>query len=78
MFYHLISSPDRYRRLHEELHSAFASAADITGPLLNSLPFLNAVVDESLRIAPSVPGLLRRKSPGAVVDGQFVPSGVSD
>ncbi|KAL7949231.1 cytochrome P450 [Trichoderma barbatum] len=75
IFYHLISSPPQYRRLQEELHSAFSSAADITGPALSSLPFLNAVVDEGLRIAPPVPGLLRRKCPGAIVEGQFVPSG---
>jgi cytochrome P450 len=43
------------------------------------LPYLNAVIEEGLRLYPPFVGTLTRVSPpgGEMVDGYFVPEGVS-
>jgi cytochrome P450 len=47
----------------------------IDGDSTQSLPYLFAVIEEGLRIYPPVPSGLYRTSPGAMVDGHFVPAG---
>lgn len=42
------------------------------------LQYLNAVIEEGLRLLPSIPLGLTRVSPGAIVDGQYIPKGVCD
>jgi cytochrome P450 len=49
----------------------------ITGDSTENLPYLFAVIEEGLRIFPPVPAGLQRVSPGAFVDGHYVPTGTS-
>jgi cytochrome P450 len=44
-----------------------------------TLPYLNAVLEESLRIYPPIPAMLPRLVPekGAMINGEYVPAEVS-
>ncbi|KAI4728001.1 cytochrome P450 [Aureobasidium sp. EXF-10728] len=74
--YHLSINPAVLRKLREEIDSV-----DSDEPLsykgTQKLPYLKAVVRESLRMYPSVPAQLYRIVPdgGLSVDGQLIPSG---
>ena len=77
--FYLLKNPDCLRRVTDEVRGAFASADDIKLSTVEKLPYLCAVLEESLRIYPPVPAVfLRRTKPdGLVVDGKFVPGNVS-
>lgn len=85
MFY-LSCYPDVYKRLASEVRTTFSSGAEICkGPKLKSCTYLRAVIDETLRIAPSSLGTLWRQQdlsvPSSaeqpfVVDGHVIPRGV--
>ncbi|KAI7787587.1 isotrichodermin c-15 hydroxylase [Diaporthe eres] len=77
--YLLLSNPATLARLAAEVCAAFASEADILPHSTAALPYLNAVVEEALRLCPPGPGTFPRRVPegGRVVCGQFVPGGVS-
>ncbi|KAL2001924.1 hypothetical protein VTN02DRAFT_982 [Thermoascus thermophilus] len=77
--YHLLRNPDVYRRLAGEIRGAFADEGEITLASVAQLPYLHAVLEESLRIYPPVPSILPRLVPegGAVIDRRFVPGGTS-
>jgi cytochrome P450 len=76
--YYITHNPEAYRKLTEEIRGAFKEEKDITVNSASSLPYLKAVIKETLRIHPSIPVGLHRLAPkkGAVIDGQFVPGGV--
>ncbi|KAL4789032.1 Versicolorin B desaturase [Aspergillus venezuelensis] len=59
-----------------EVRSAFATSDQIDLITVSRLPYLTAVIDETLRMYPSVPGQPPRVVPdgGAVICGQFVPA----
>ncbi|CZS97822.1 related to benzoate-para-hydroxylase (cytochrome P450) [Rhynchosporium agropyri] len=50
----------------------------VSGPKLNACIYLHACLEETLRMSPSVPGILPREvcSGGAEIDGEFIPEGV--
>lgn len=76
--YHVLQNPDVETRLREELREAWPDLNDMPKPEdLEKLPFLTAVIKESLRISPSVPVPLPRVLPptGARLSGQQVPGG---
>lgn len=77
--YYLLRHPAVYRRLVDEIRGAFKDALDIQLSSIASLRYLNAVLDESMRIYPPVPAMLPRLVPegGAMINGQYVPEGVS-
>jgi cytochrome P450 len=61
MFFHIVSNPPVRQKLHEELKKAIPdsnSKVDLT--LLQSLPYLTAVIEEGLRIAFPVPARVPR------------------
>ncbi|KAH8837867.1 hypothetical protein MCOR02_001092 [Pyricularia oryzae] len=60
-----------------EVRSKFTREADVNFRSVqgNALPLLHACLEESLRIHPPVAETPPRVSPGAVVDGRFVPQG---
>lgn len=68
-----------YQRLKKEVRDAFSSFDDISMVKLAQLPFLNACLEEILRIFPPVPLGLGRTTPaeGAKVCGRWIPGGVS-
>lgn len=72
----LLEEPESYRHLAEEIRAKFKSYHDITPSALAPLPFLHACLEESLRILPGNNTGLPRLSPGAIVDGHYVPKGV--
>lgn len=75
----LIRNPGPYKKLCEEIRGAFRTEADIKFEELLKLPYLNACLEEGLRIHPPVPTGLLRTVPkgGATIDGHFVPEGTS-
>jgi cytochrome P450 len=76
--FYITQHPDKYNRLISEIRGAFKSEADIQLSALSTLPYLNAVLEETLRIYPPIPAMLPRLVPegGAIINGQFVNKGV--
>ena len=73
--YLLCRYPETLRRLTEEVRSAFDKDADITVASTQNLPYLMAVINETLRIHHPTPiNLPRNVLPqGQTVSGQFIP-----
>lgn len=76
--YYLLRAPDIMAELQSEVCSAFVDANAINHKKLEELMLLNAVIDESMRLSPSIPAVLARvvPSPGAKICGHFIPGGV--
>ncbi|KAI1323153.1 cytochrome P450 [Xylariaceae sp. FL0255] len=73
---YLLAEPHVYKILCEEIRGSFHSYDELVPKDLASLPFLNAVLQETLRIFPiSIIGL-PRISPGVQVDGSYIPQRV--
>lgn len=72
----VLAHPDTHGALKDELRGAFSSADEVSLDVLAKLPYLNAVITEALRVYPPVPLGGARASPGAFVDGVYVPAGV--
>lgn len=78
IFYFLVKHPDVLQRLTDTIRDAFPDVESIaSGPVLNSMVFLRACIDECLRICPPVPMPLPREvlAGGIVIDGHYVPQG---
>ncbi|RJE25501.1 Cytochrome p450 [Aspergillus sclerotialis] len=77
--YYLLTNPTTYTRLVHEIRGAFERQSDIKLSSIATLPYLNAVLEESMRIYPPIPTMLPRIVPagGAIINGQFVPEGTS-
>ncbi|KAM5544664.1 hypothetical protein V8D89_001562, partial [Ganoderma adspersum] len=75
--YFLLSNPECYRRLRKELDEGFPYPATSLSPnILAGLVFLNGVINETLRLAPSLYFYPRIMPPGrSVVDGRHIPEG---
>ncbi|KAH6664822.1 cytochrome P450 [Halenospora varia] len=73
--YYLLQEPECYRILVEEVRSGFESYEDITTGKLREMEYLNACLEESLRLLPSNNTGLPRLSPGKMVDGSYIPKG---
>ena len=77
MFYYVLRDRECLETLERELLSAFQSDRDICAEHLAPLPYLNACINEVLRLAPPFSaGILQRISKGATVDGTYIPAGV--
>lgn len=75
--YYLLRNPEVMEKLKTDIRSSFKSEKDITFATVSQLPYLLAVLNETLRIYPPVAAKLPRVVPaeGAIVDGRFVPGG---
>ncbi|KAF4969066.1 hypothetical protein FSARC_3628 [Fusarium sarcochroum] len=73
--FYLLKNPDTLAKLQAEMRSTFSSEDEITGDSTNNLTYLNAVIEEGLRIFPPVSFGLPRVSSGATIDGVYVPKG---
>ncbi|KAF8515285.1 cytochrome P450 [Gautieria morchelliformis] len=74
--YFLLADPSNYQKLQAELDHAIPDRTGYLDPnTLINLPFLNAVVNESLRLG--TPFFLPRVIPegGVSIDGNFIPEG---
>lgn len=74
--WYLLKNPACLQALTTELLGTFTSLDQITSDTTAGLPYLNACIEEGLRIFPPAPFALPRDSPGAFIDGHFVPAGV--
>lgn len=76
-WYYNVANPGEYATLRAELDTV----EDITDPaVLSKLPYLNAALNETMRMQPAVPGGLRRLVPpeGVVLDGKYyLPGGTA-
>ncbi|KAK4180645.1 cytochrome P450 [Triangularia setosa] len=71
----LTTNPKVMSKLQTELRTTFKSYRDISEDKLQDLPWLNATIEEILRLHTNVPYGLPRISPGWTVDGNCVPKG---
>ncbi|RAL00110.1 cytochrome P450 [Aspergillus ibericus CBS 121593] len=77
--YFILTHKEVYDRLVAEIREGFETYEQIEVSALTRLPYLNAVLQETLRIYPPVAVTLPRVVPpnGATINGQFVPGGVT-
>ena len=76
--YHVLADPTIHDKLRREVRGAFATSDDVTlRAVLTKLPYLGAVVKETLRMhAPLANGFTRvvpAPGPGAIINGHWVP-----
>ncbi|EKG12700.1 Cytochrome P450 [Macrophomina phaseolina MS6] len=71
----LLRTPATYDKLREEIRTRYSSAGEIDALTSQQLPYLQAVIAEGLRMYPPGSQGFPRISPGAVVDGVWVPAG---
>lgn len=78
-FFYLVHNPRVRDALVEEVRAASLgeNMEHETSSKLIKLPYLRAVIDETLRMSPPVPSLLPREvlKDGITVDGKFIPEG---
>ncbi|KAH8594231.1 putative benzoate 4-monooxygenase cytochrome P450 [Bisporella sp. PMI_857] len=76
LLFHLAEKPECLEKLREEIRT-LTSYSD--GYQLQALPYLNALIHETLRLHPGVPsGGLRITPPqGIHIDGKFIPGGTT-
>ena len=75
----LVRNPTILHALQSEVRSAFPKEEEITFAALRDLSYLNAVIEEGLRMCPPAPASLSRVAPkgGDTVCGHFLPENVS-
>lgn len=61
-----------------EIREYYSSYDQIDATSALQLPYLQAVIQEALRMHPSGAQGFPRTSPGVVIDGHYVPAGVSE
>ncbi|PCH02610.1 Cytochrome P450, E-class, group I [Penicillium occitanis (nom. inval.)] len=74
---YLAQNPDKLATLVEEVRGAFKSELDVSMDAVRNLQYLNAVINEGLRLCPPVPWMLPRLVPpgGRTVCGVWLPGG---
>jgi cytochrome P450 len=74
----LLSHLSVYKILTSKIRSGFTAEEQITGSSVSSLPYLNAVINETIRLCPPIPDVMRRQvsSGGAVVAGEHFDGGI--
>lgn len=76
----LLRHSREYRRAVNEVRKAFSSEAEITSNKVSaSLPFIEAVLQETMRLYPPVSITMPRRVPegGETIDGRFVAAGTT-
>jgi cytochrome P450 len=77
-WYYSVANPAEYAKLFKELDTL--QPDQITDPVvLSKLPYLNAALNETMRMQPAVPSGLRRLVPdeGVVLEGNYFPGGTT-
>jgi cytochrome P450 len=79
LIYYLLMNPDKIRTLQDEIRGAFEAREDMTIGRLAQLKYLNACIEEGLRVYPPVPIGLPRLTPpgGTAICGEWIPANVS-
>lgn len=75
----LMRTPHAYKRLTAEIRGRFPAASDMKFLDLQECRYMNACIDEALRVFPPVPTGLTRTVPsgGDSVAGEFLPGGTT-
>lgn len=76
---HLANNREKLEALATEVRQGFKTEGEISFDALRNLPYLNAVINEALRLCPPIPWMLPRRVPasGGEVAGVWLPGGVS-
>lgn len=79
LIFFLLGEPDAYAALVEEVrtHAAFSNYDAINTETIANLKYLQACAYESLRLHQETVDGLPRVSPGTLVDGAYIPQGVT-
>ncbi|KAF5329576.1 hypothetical protein D9619_009005 [Psilocybe cf. subviscida] len=86
VFYYLLSHPEYYQRLREEIDALFpftdANSSPVDVKAMNGLHLLNAVINEALRLQPPIPTSLQRApavggGPKVLSDEITIPEGTA-
>ena len=79
VWFQLAKHPDLQDRLWKILRDRFSSESDIEVQATKDIAYLDAVINESLRLCYAIPGGLPRIAPegGDIYAGQYIPAGVS-
>lgn len=74
----MMAHPIKFTKLTEEIRKTFSHEEDITVDRTTKLQYLNACIEETLRLLPPAPiGFLRSVPVGGdTIDGQYLPGGV--
>lgn len=75
----LVHNCEDMKRIAEEVRRSFNDASEISAERVSHLPFLNAVIEEGLRLCPPIALGMPRTVPagGCEVSSQWLPGGVS-
>ena len=75
----LLRTPEVYSKLCHEIRSTFPTADAMTFLKLQDLPYMNACLEEGMRIFPSIPTGLVRTVPqgGDSIAGEWIPGGTT-
>lgn len=77
VFYYLLLCRDKYKKLQAEIDSVWDGVSELTGQQVvpSRAPYLNAVINESLRLAHPDPNGNQRSTPqeGAMINGKYIP-----
>ncbi|KAI0474770.1 cytochrome protein [Xylaria cf. heliscus] len=73
--FYVLTTPGSAEKLWSEIRARYNSYDEIDATSALQLPYLQAVIQEALRIHPSGAQGFPRNSPGIVIDGHFVPPG---
>lgn len=76
-FFLLGRNPEPLARLRAEIRTAYTAESDVDMKNAAQLPYLMACIEETLRLYPPAVEMPPRISPGAEVEGHFIPKGVS-
>ncbi|KAJ5161559.1 hypothetical protein N7492_006951 [Penicillium capsulatum] len=79
-FFYLAHCPDALVAATSEVRGSFAQKDDIRlGSTLNDCVFLQACINEAMRLTPSTPNILPRDvlAGGSVIDGEHIPAGMT-
>lgn len=74
--FYLLKTPDSYSKARDEVRKRFQTYESIDATSAQQLPYLQAVISEGLRIYPPGSQGFPRISPGATIDGHWIPEGV--
>ena len=78
LIFHLLKTPRAFQILQEEIRQSFKSLSEMTFAAETKLPYMQACIEEALRIYPPVASTMPRFTPpdGIMIDGQFIPGSV--
>ncbi|KUI67781.1 Isotrichodermin C-15 hydroxylase [Cytospora mali] len=77
MFFFILQNPEALEQLEHEIRETFSGYEDIEAESLRTMPWLNACLQETLRLSSAATHhSLPRISPGGIVNGEYIPKGV--